>query len=191
VGYVPGSGPGGYWQQFNPPQEAFVTLESKLGDRWLGTDIGEQDGRYIGGYADQMTPASASRFDQYLNFQRHFERMNQDLGNKHATLVSLNYGHYFLKEGVYTLIGAETAQALPNNQVYYAFIRGAGKQYGVPWFATRPSSTAGVQDLRVVGQKRRLRAWAGQRNEPEPAQAPPLQPHPLQLRRGGFRERVV
>jgi hypothetical protein len=39
-----------------------------------------------------------------------------------------------LKEGARTLIGAETAQALPNNQVYYAFIRGAGKQYGVPWF---------------------------------------------------------
>lgn len=133
-GYVPGSGPGGYWQQFLPPVGALATLESKLGERWLGTDIGEQDGRYIGGYADQMTPASASRFEQYLNFQRHFERMGDDLGHKHATLVSLNFGHYFLKEGTYTLIGAETAQALPNNQVYYAFIRGAGKQYGVPWF---------------------------------------------------------
>ena len=133
-GYVPGSGPGGYWQQFQPPASAFAVLEEKLGERWLGTDIGEQDGRYIGGYADQMTPASASRFEQYANFQQHFERMGNDLGNKHATLVSLNYGHYLLKEGTYTLIGAETAQALPNNQVYYAFIRGAGKQYGVPWF---------------------------------------------------------
>ena len=133
-GYVPGSGPGGYWQQFTPPAGALATLESKLGDRWLGTDIGEQDGRYIGGYANQMTPASASRFEQYLNFQRHFERMDDDLGHKHAALVSLNFGHYFLKEGTYTLIGAETAQALPNSQVYYAFIRGAGQQYGVPWF---------------------------------------------------------
>lgn len=133
-GYVPGSGPGGYWQQFKPPPQAFATLESTLGERWLGTDIGEQDGRYIGGYAEQVTPASANRFEQYLNFQRHFERMGDDLGHRHATLVSLNYGHYFLKEGTYTLIGAETAQALPNNQVYYAFIRGAGKQYGVPWF---------------------------------------------------------
>lgn len=133
-GYVPGSGPGGYWTQFTPPARAFATLESKLGERWLGTDIGEQDGRYIGGYANQMSPASASRFEQYLNFQRHFEKMSDDLGHKHATLVSLNFGHYFLKEGTYTLIGAETAQALPNNQVYYAFIRGAGKQYGVPWF---------------------------------------------------------
>jgi len=133
-GYVPGSGPGGYWQQFTPPADAFTILESKLGERWLGTDIGEQDGRYIGGYANQLTPASASRFEQYLNFQRHFERMSDDLGHKHSALVSLNFGHYFLKEGTYTLIGAETAQALPNNQVYYAFIRGAGKQYGVPWF---------------------------------------------------------
>ena len=133
-GYVPGSGPGGYWTQFKPPASAFAMLESKLGERWLGTDIGEQDGRYIGGYANQMSPASASRFEQYLKFQRHFEKMSDDLGGKHATLVSLNFGHYFLKEGTYTLIGAETAQALPNNQVYYAFIRGAGKQYGVPWF---------------------------------------------------------
>jgi hypothetical protein len=133
-GYVPGSGPGGYWQQFQPPAAAFSTLETILGERWLGTDIGEQDGRYIGGYANQMTPASAGRLDQYRNFQRHFERMSDDLGHKHATLVSLNFGHYLLKEGTFTLIGAETAQALPNNQVYYAFIRGAGKQYGVPWF---------------------------------------------------------
>jgi hypothetical protein len=133
-GYVPGSGPGGYWQQFTPPAGAFALLESHLGGRWLGTDIGEQDGRYVGGYADQMTPASADRFEQYLNFHRHFARMSDDLGHRHATLVSLNYGHYLLKEGTFTFIGAETAQALPNNQVYYAFIRGAGKQYGVPWF---------------------------------------------------------
>ncbi len=133
-GYVPGSGPGGYWQQFKPPPGVFSLLESRLGERWLGMDNGEQDGRYIGGYAAQMHPAAGSRFEQYLNFQRHFERLTTELGNRMATLVSLNFGHYFLKENVYTLIGAETAQALPNSQVYYAFIRGAGKQYGVPWF---------------------------------------------------------
>lgn len=133
-GYVPGSGPGGYWQQFHPDPAALALLEEKLGDHWLGMDIGEQDGRYIGGYAGQMFPISEDRCEQYLNFQRHFERMTTELGNKNSTLVSLNYGHYFLKEGVYTTIGAETAQGLPNGQVYYAFIRGAGKQYGVPWF---------------------------------------------------------
>lgn len=133
-GYVPGSGPGDYWQQYKPSKEALTVLESTLGDHWLGMDVGEQDGRYIGGYAGQMFPISANRFEQYLNFQRHFERMGNELGNKLSTLVSLNFGHYFLKEGTYTTIGAETAQGLPNGQVYYAFIRGAGKQYGVPWF---------------------------------------------------------
>ena len=133
-GYVPGSGPGGYWTQFTPPDGVFELLESTLGDHWLGMDVGEQDGRYIGGYASQMFPVSGDRVEQYLNFQRHFQRLCDELGNKMSTLVSLNFGHYFLKEGIYTTIGAETAQALPNGQVYYAFIRGAGKQYGVPWF---------------------------------------------------------
>ncbi|MCE5308096.1 MAG: hypothetical protein LLG20_10680 [Acidobacteriales bacterium] len=133
-GYVPGSGPGGYWQQFQPPAGVFPMLESKLGRRWLGMDVGEQDGRYVGGYAKLLWPPDAPRFEQYLNFQRFFERMTNDLGSRMSALVSLNFGHYFLKEGLYTLLGAETAQALPNSQVYYAFIRGAGKQYGVPWF---------------------------------------------------------
>ena len=133
-GYVPGSGPGNYWQQFHPPAGVFELLESKLGEHWLGMDNGEQDGRYIGGYAPKLYPSSAIRLEQYLNFQRHFERLTDELGNRMAALVSLNFGHYFLKEGLYTLIGAETAQALPNGQIYYGFIRGAGKQYGVPWF---------------------------------------------------------
>jgi hypothetical protein len=133
-GYVPGSGPGGYWKQYHPPAGVFDMLESKLGERWLGMDVGEQDGRYVGGYASQMYPITGDRVAQYLNFQRHFQAMTDELGNKMSTLVSLNFGHYFLKEGEYTLIGAETAQGLPNGQVYYAFIRGAGKQYGVPWF---------------------------------------------------------
>ncbi|MDQ1255413.1 MAG: hypothetical protein QG656_2, partial [Candidatus Hydrogenedentes bacterium] len=133
-GYVPGSGPGGYWQQYQTPPGVFPMLEGKLGDHWLGMDIGEQDGRYIGGYASQMMPVSGGRFEQYLNFQCHFEHMGNELGNRLSVLVSLNFGHHLLKEGTYATIGAETAQALPNGQVYYAFIRGAGKQYGVPWF---------------------------------------------------------
>ncbi len=133
-GYVPGSGPGGDWRQFTPPPGVFPMLESKLGHRWLGMDVGEQDGRYVGGYARLLWPPEAPRFEQYLNFQRFFERMTNELGSRMSALVSLNFGHYFLKEGLYTMLGAETAQALPNSQVYYAFIRGAGKQYGVPWF---------------------------------------------------------
>ena len=132
-GFVPGSGPGA-WTQFKRPEGVTEMFEEVLGDHWLGMDNGEQDGRYVGGYAGQMEPYGADRFQQYMNFQRHFERMDHLLGNKMATLVSLNFGHYFMRECCYTLIGAETAQALPNAQIYYSFIRGAGKQYGVPWF---------------------------------------------------------
>jgi len=132
-GYVPGSGPGGYWKEFRPPTEALKVFDA-LKERWLGMDNGEQDGRYIGSYASQMYPGSASRPQQYFNFHRHFEKLTGELGNRMTALVSLTFGHYFLKEGLYCLIGGETAQALPNGQVMYAFIRGAGKQHGVPWF---------------------------------------------------------
>ncbi len=132
-GFVPGSGPG-EWTQFKVPEGVLEMFERELGDKWLGMDNGEQDGRYVGGYAWMTHPYGINRYEQYLNFQRHFQRLDEQLGDKMATLVSLNFGHYFLRECTYTLIGAETAQALPNAQVYYSFIRGAGKQYGVPWF---------------------------------------------------------
>ena len=133
-GYVPGSGPGGYWQQFVVPEKSLKLFSKELGNHWLGMDNGEQDGRYVGGFASQMMPQGDTRAEQYLNFQNHFQGLTDRLGNNMSALVSLNFGHYFLKEGVYALIGAETAQGLPNAQVYYSFIRGAGKQYGVPWF---------------------------------------------------------
>ena len=128
-GFVPGSGPGRVLAAVpafgRDVCAAGVETGASAGWGWMW---GEQDGRYVGGYASQLTPAPAGRFEQYMNLQRHFERMCDDLGNKMCTLLSLNFGHHFLKEGVYTLIGAETAQGLPNAQVYYSFIRGAGKQ---------------------------------------------------------------
>ena len=134
-GWVPGSGEGGPWRQYYPPKETLDLFERELGDHWLGMDNGEQDGRYVGGYAPTQVPfGKPDRYEQYLNFQRHFERMDEILGNRMATLVSLANGHYFLRENCYMLIGAETGQALPNAQLYYSWIRGAGKQYGVPWF---------------------------------------------------------
>ena len=133
-GHVPGSSMEAMWNHVMPPPGMVEKLQNTLGERFLGIDNGEQDGRYVGGYTTQQCPSPQDRFRQYVNFQRHFERMCDDLGNHMTTLVSLCFGHYFLKEGNHALIGAETAQALPNSQVYYAFIRGAGKQYGVLWF---------------------------------------------------------
>ena len=139
--FVPGSGPGNgsdwrenIWQQFYPPLNALNYLEEKLGEKWLGMDIGEQDGRYIGSYSDEMIPQNLDRKYQFLNFRDHFEGMEDILGPKLVALNSLTFPHYMIKYGLYTMVGAEAAQALPNSQVFYAFIRGAGKQYGVLWF---------------------------------------------------------
>ena len=139
--FVPGSGPGeggqwrkNVWQQFYPPPSTLAYLGQKLGDRWLGMDVGEQDGRYIGAYTDQELPLNADREYQFLNFRDHFKGMEDILGPRLVALVSLTFPHYLAKTGLYTVIGAEAAQALPNSQLFYAFLRGAGKQYGVLWF---------------------------------------------------------
>lgn len=56
--------------------------------------------------------------------------MADDLGNKLMALNSLWDTHYFARSGFYTALGAETAQGLPNAQLFYAFLRGAAKQFG-------------------------------------------------------------
>ncbi|MDE0229092.1 MAG: TIM barrel protein, partial [Spirochaetaceae bacterium] len=132
--YVPGSPLEGAWSNITPPPGMVRHLQRTLGDRFLGIDNGEQDGRYIWATAEQQCPREQSRCAQYLGFQRHFQKLCDELGNQMTALTSLTFGHYFLKEGNHLLLGAETAQALPNSQLYYAFIRGAGKQYGVHWF---------------------------------------------------------
>ena len=132
--YVPGSPLEAQWSNITPPPGMVRHLQRTLGDRFLGIDNGEQDGRYIWATAEQQCPRTQSRFAQYLSFQRHFQKLCDELGNHMTALTSLTLGHYFLKEGNHVLLGAETAQALPNSQLYYAFIRGAGKQYGVHWF---------------------------------------------------------
>jgi hypothetical protein len=134
-GYLPGSGPG-YWQQFPVLPETLQLLETTLSNRWMGMNVGEQDGRYISSYVTQMDSISTNRFEQYLNLHQFFDGMGEALGDRLNALVTLNFGHYIVREGTYSMIGAETAQALPNSQVYYAFIRGAAKQYGVPWFGS-------------------------------------------------------
>jgi len=109
-GYVPGSGPGGQWQQLGLSPELSRLFEEKLGDHWLGMDMGEQDGRYVIAYSSQMYPSSADRPQQYLNFQRHVEEIEAESGNKMAGLTAITFAHYLLKEGLYTMIGSEAAQ---------------------------------------------------------------------------------
>ena len=101
-GFVPGSGPGGQWQQLGLSPETSRLFEEKLGDHWLGMDMGEQDGRYVIAYASQMYPSSADRRQQYLNFQRHVEEIEAESGNKMAGLTAITFPHYLLEGRGYT-----------------------------------------------------------------------------------------
>ena len=73
-GYVPGSAgdESSSWRQFTIPEGVLDMFEKKLGDRWLGMDNGEQDGRYVAAFAARQHDYGADKFQQYLNFQNPF-----------------------------------------------------------------------------------------------------------------------
>lgn len=122
------------WSEYRVPAETHEYLLHKLGPLFLGYDNGEQDGRYIGGYAKLVCPAPATRQQGYAAFCDYFRQLGNDLQHYLIALCSLTYPHYFAALGNHRMLGAETAQALPSVPMWYAFVRGAGKQYGLLWF---------------------------------------------------------
>ena len=134
-GYVPGSKASGdsIWGEYAIPPDADRLMREELGGRFLGYDNGEQDGRYIS-YARAAAPLAGCRRAQYKSFQKYFEKLFDAMLNHTVTLASLTFLHYFAKEGNSIMLGAETAQGLPSGPMWFSFIRGAGKQYGLLWF---------------------------------------------------------
>ncbi|MBN2129352.1 MAG: TIM barrel protein [Sedimentisphaerales bacterium] len=129
-GYVPGS----VRNQIRVPPETLQLLEEKLGDRFLGFDIGEQDGRYLFTARAIQSPYASDRLGQYLQAHDYFRRIEDDLGNRLNALMVYWYWPYLIKEGRVVLTGAEAQNKVTSSSIHYAFLRGAGKQYGVHWF---------------------------------------------------------
>ncbi|MCC6443255.1 MAG: hypothetical protein IT210_07340 [Armatimonadetes bacterium] len=122
------------WSEYRVSDEMHRYILEKLGPRFLGYDNGEQDGRYIGAYARMVCPAPATRQEGYEAFRQYFCELGNDLQNYLVSLNSLTFPHYFARMDNHRLIGTESAQALPSVPMWYAFVRGAGKQYGLLWF---------------------------------------------------------
>ncbi len=98
-----------------------------FGDRFLGFDNGEQDGRYIGGFA---SPGKhRNRREGWDDFVRWDEMVCNDSQNYMNATGSLNFSHYYGERNCRTL-GLETAQGLPSDTLMFSFLRGAGKEYG-------------------------------------------------------------
>ncbi len=136
------------WSEYQASDEVHRYLIEKLGPRFLGYDNGEQDGRYIGGYANLVCPAPTTRQQGYEAFRQYFTKLSNDLQNYLTGLNSLTFPHYFASWEDHRIIGTESAQALTSVQMWYAFVRGAGKQYGILWFGNASLwNRWGVKDL--------------------------------------------
>ena len=98
-----------------------------FGERFLGYDNGEQDGRYIGAYAQQGK--ATTRREGYADFVTWDEHVCGDSMNYMNATGSLNFSHYYGERGA-RMLGLETAQGLPSDTLLFAFLRGAGRQYG-------------------------------------------------------------
>ena len=135
-GYGPGSPRVGGYGQLKVSDAQNKALAEILGERWLGFDLGEQDGRYHNGFESRQLPAPRDRAGAHRLFRDWCDRVIADQGGK-ISLLSVLWGwHYPTQDGAMSLIGAESESkcGITSPQVQYAFLRGAGKQYGVLWF---------------------------------------------------------
>lgn len=130
-GFGPGSKFQGSFGEYIVSETQLEWFKKYVGDKFTGFDVGEQDGRFNFTYAGLIDPYIRDRVEQYIASQPYFDRVAADQGNWCSSLSVLWYWHYLLKEGYVILAGAETQNKITNGQVQYAFIRGAGKQYGV------------------------------------------------------------
>ncbi len=141
-GYVPGNRPSDvqwYLQafgEFAPTQAEHAETLQLLDGRFLGYDIGEQDSRYLQIFAQHCAVMSLDRVEQYRRHYDFFARMRRDLCQDFSVLAGSTNVHYLAKENGCRMIGGEAIQIHPNINVWQAFIRGASRQYGVPWFGT-------------------------------------------------------
>ncbi len=121
------------WSEYRAPEEAHEYMLAKLGPRFVGWDNGEQDGRFVAHYAQQFCPAPVTRQQAYEGFVGYFRRLAGDLHNYLNVLAGETMLHYLADMDGTRLLGAETAQGLPSVPMWFTFIRGAGKQYGILW----------------------------------------------------------
>ncbi|MEX1049150.1 MAG: autotransporter-associated beta strand repeat-containing protein [Akkermansiaceae bacterium] len=126
-GYIPDSNPGGYVNY-----DYLGRMIDTLGERFLGSDIGEQDGRYHNVYKS-LHRLTADPFEEYLKLHRFQLRIAEDHADKASLLTVMYNWHGTLRDGLVVSAAAECQNkgGVTNAQVQYAFLRGAARQFGV------------------------------------------------------------
>ena len=132
-GFVPGG-----MQDFDArsAEPTFSEGAAALGGLFLGFDMGEQDVRYLWGYAHHVSgPGPRQRAEQLAAFLDYSSNIELKAEGRLVALSSSVFAvHHWAKSGLYTLLGSETSQSNGNAQVLLAFDRGAAKQFGQLWY---------------------------------------------------------
>ena len=96
---------------------------------------------YFGG----LPKGTATRKQAYEAWEKHYKTVRDNVKGR---LISVNgygfYQHYGARWGSDRLIGVEVCENIPGSQPHYSFTRGAGRQYGLAWYAQMSPWYAGT-----------------------------------------------
>ena len=109
--------------------EKHQEIKEIMGRNFLGYEVGEQDGWYIGIFAPHYKPDSRKQA-QKLFWNWHEENWNVRIHHFATAVGSMNFPHEYGAMG-YRMLGYEDSQGLPSTMMRWAFMRGASKQYGL------------------------------------------------------------
>lgn len=134
--FGPGTPPTNTFGQFQVEKWKSGMMEDILGDRYLGFDLGEQDGRYWADCRSIDYPMTFDYKERYIRAMKYMQRAACEQGDIISLLSVKWLWHYPMKDGYITCSGVECQNKVhtSNSQVQYAFMRGASKQYGLLWY---------------------------------------------------------
>jgi hypothetical protein len=114
------------------PEAEYRHLMDRVGDLFIGWDLGEFDGLYGRDIAFYWKPEELpkTRPEAHARFMDYLRRLHGYVYQNACTIVGCTFPHYFHELGI-RMLGAEVGQALLNYQVYTSFLRGAKRQYGL------------------------------------------------------------
>ena len=125
-------GPGYYAAQCMMPPEDYEHMMGRVGDLFIGWDMGEWDGLYGRDVVFYWKPEEypKTRKEAYERFMGYLHKLHGCVYRNACTIVGCTFPHYFHELPI-RMLGAEVGQGLLNYQVYTSFLRGAKRQYGL------------------------------------------------------------
>lgn len=125
-------GPGYKAMMCAMPRDAYDHMIGRVGDLFIGWDMGEWDGLYGRDVVFYWKPEEypKTRREAYDRFMAYLRRLHGYAYHNACTIVGCTFPHYFHELPI-RMLGAEIGQGLLNVQVYNSFLRGAGRQYSL------------------------------------------------------------